>query len=235
MTELQADFEADAQAIDGRIETKPVILSQPASWQVYGASAPRSDVPLAMVKAASDTPAKFLLVGPKYQHPYVDGVHLTGNGARRMWQDFGRAIAGWYVYGAWTFMGKGASASRSGTTVTVTIPETDGGTPGGGWVSPMVIDTTLVTDPGNYGVSYVDGGGSPVTVSAVSLVGANQIQFTIASAVAGTVRFGTVGTPGADAGPSTGPRTCFRDSLSETYADGAAAYNWLACLELPVA
>lgn len=121
--------------------------------------------------------------------------------------------------------------------MTVTFPKPANGA--AGWVAPLVIDTTRVTDPGNLGISYVDASGNPIAVSAVALVSAqdNQPRFTIASAVPGTVCIGTrfPGLVGAHSGPTSGPRICLRESLVETYAHGSPASNWAIHCETPCA
>ncbi|MGF7152523.1 hypothetical protein [Novosphingobium gossypii] len=223
----RSDFQTDARAIwnDAGL-ILPMFVSQVSSWTHYNIA--RSEVPLAQLQVALDSPALFFMVGPKYHLPYVDNQHLTGPGYAQHGEEIGRALAavanGGTWDGSWSPLRAG-SATRSGTTITVTTV---------GGVGNTVIDTGVVSDPGNFGVTYRDGSGAQVAVSGVTVSG-STIQFTIASAVAGVAEFGMRGIPGNGGGPTTGPRTCFRDSSTDTYADGTTMSKWMAHCEVPVA
>ncbi len=229
LNEWQADFQADLRAIllnDSFV--LPFTLSQMSGWTYYNDIASgRSEVPLAQLQAALDGPSKFLCVGPRYHLPYYDGgPHLTRDGQRMHGDEFARAARALMS----SFDGAGnpngaylplhvASGSRVGTTVTLQTA---------GKVGNLEIDTSLVSDPGNYGISYRDMAGNAVAVSSVAVAdaAAGTISFTIASAVAGVAEIAMRGTPGASPGANTGPRACFRDNSPETTTvDGSRLYK----------
>lgn len=226
--ELRADLEGDMRAITGRgADVLRMFLCQTSGWCSYGLLT--SAVPLAQLQCALDTPTLFTCIGPKYHLPYAAGagVHILGAAQARWGEYYARAKARVDAGTGWSPMYP-LSASRSGTSVTVSINVPQGA---------LAIDTTLVTNPGNFGVSYKDGAGAQVAVSGVTIAG-SSITFTIASAVAGTVQFGMLNPAGStpvSAGPSSGARTCFRDSSTDVGADGQRLYNWMCHAEVAAA
>lgn len=239
LNEWQADFQTDLRAIllnDSFV--LPFLLSQMSGWTYYNDIASgRSEVPLAQLQVALDSPSKFLCIGPRYHLPYYNsGPHLTRDGQRKHGDEFARAARALMS----SFDGAGnpngaylplhvASGTRAGTTVTLQTA---------GKVGNLEIDTSLVTDPGNFGITYRDMAGNPVVVSSVEVAdaAAGTISFTIASAVAGVAEIAMRGTPGAAPGATTGPRACFRDNSPETTTvDGSRLYKRICHGEVPIA
>jgi hypothetical protein len=230
LTTMRGDVESDWRAISGRsADVVKMYLCQTSGWCSYGDTV-RSEVPLAQLQVALDAPTQFVSIGPKYQFPYVAGagVHIDGPSQAKLGEYYARAKVAVDSGSGWAPMYP-VSASRTGTAVTVNVNVPQGA---------LTIDTTLVTDPGHYGVSYRDGSDNPVAVSSVAVSG-STITFTLASAVAGVAEFGMRSpSPGVavSAGPTSGARTCFRDSSTDISAvDGSNLYNWMCHSEIAVA
>lgn len=215
LIELQADVERQARAVTGSTDVVPLYMAQPSSWTGYGAQAATSGMPLAVVQAAINAPDRFVPTTPFYPFTHVDGVHLDAEGNRSLDDLIGwcaaRGSGGLYV----------TSATRAGTTVTVTCHRPTGST--------LAIKTNRVSDPGSYGLVYRDAGGAKVAISNVAIAG-DKITLTLASAVAGTLSFAAEGTPGQPAGPTTGPRCCICAVTGDTLPGGAPLdFYMLAC------
>ncbi|MGF7152606.1 hypothetical protein [Novosphingobium gossypii] len=222
----QNDYQTDARAIRNEPTLiLPMVISQVSSWTSYADAT--TGVPLAQLQVALEFPALFFLAGPKYHLPYSDIRHLTGAGYAQHGEEIGRALVAIANGGTWdgAFLPLyPASASRSGTVVTVATA---------GGVGDLVIDTTVVSDPGNYGISYRDTSGNPIAVSGVTVSG-STVQFTIASPAPGFAEFGLRAPSGSGGGPTTGPRTCIHDSSADTYANGSRMWKWMVHSEVAV-
>jgi hypothetical protein len=116
------------------------------------------------------------------------------------------------------------SVTGSGTTRTVTFDVP---------VAPLVLDTGAGwTDPGNYGVGYLDtsGGGAP-TVTGVSVASSTSLLITLsADPGSRSGRQFTFGQSTTANGTASGyARTCIRDSatLAASIVDGVQQHNWL--------
>ncbi|MGI1325519.1 hypothetical protein ACIAET_26855, partial [Klebsiella quasipneumoniae subsp. similipneumoniae] len=100
------------------------------------------------------------------------------------------------------------------------------------WYEPvgkLVLDTSIVADPGNYGVSAVDPSGNALTLTEVS-VHLNRLRVRASGGIpAGSkIRLGfTGGTTGTLPSRTNGPRCCLRDSQGDTikFDPTGAAYR----------
>lgn len=224
LNELHDQFQGDARAItrDSDLVT-PILLAQTTSWTKYSNLA-TSDVPLAQLQAMLDHPDRFAVFMAMYSLPYDEGIHLTSAGARLLDEYAGRAMAALLAGGDAAGLYPTAAA-RAGTSLTIDchVP-----------VGPLAIDTSLVSDPGQYGLVYLDGAGSPIALSNIAVAG-TQVTATLASAVAGTLRFALDGVIGNAAGPTTGARCCIRDSAADVSAGGVTMRNYMLCSEIAVA
>lgn len=111
--------------------------------------------------------------------------------------------------------------SRTGEIVTVKffVPE-----------PPLVVDTTLVSDPGHRGFEFLDDSGATPAITNVAVTGPDTVQITLASVPTGAnahlryaYRVDKVNVPG---GPTTGPRGNLRDSDPTVSRNGDPLYNW---------
>ena len=185
-----------------------------------------SIIPSAQLAAHVNAPGKIILVGAKYHLPYVaDGVHLTNEGYRHMGEDYAKVYRRVILEGkAWEPI-RPKTITRSGAVVTVTmyVP-----------APPLVLDTALITNPGNFGFEWVSDAPVP-TIASVVLTGADTVVITL-SAVPGAngrLRYAFTGTSGALGGPTTGPRGNVRDSDTTPSRNGYALYNWGVHFDLP--
>lgn len=221
LLQLQTDYDTDIKAVSGQGGVIPILLDQISNWSAY-AGVTESFVPLEQLQAALEYPSRFYCAGPKYWVPTnpEDGVHLPSMSSVRVGSMHARAAEAIINGASWkpTHM---VSAVRTGRLVRVQFY-----TP----VAPLVIDTLSVTDPGSLGFRYVDSNGI-ATIQSVSMAGANTVDITLSADPTGTgayIGLADIGLPNSNGGPTTGPRSCLRDSSPDKDAYGQPLYNW-AC------
>ncbi len=192
----------------------PMYISQMSDLQYTGVTA----IPLAQMDAHSVASCRYI-TGPKYHLPYIStGVHLIAASYRQLGEEMGKVARRVEREGVqWTPLSP-KSATRVGNVVNVPcyVP-----------VAPLVIDTSICSNPGNYGVTVTDGA---CTVSSVA-VNANGTSLDVTlsgSPAGGTINFACTQT-GTRSGPTTGARTCIRDSDTEVgVLSGATLRNYMA-------
>jgi len=220
LLEWQADYEADIATATGQPRPIPLLETQMSSWTVLGSTT--STIPAAQLAAHVASAGKVVLVGPKYHLAYApDGLHLSNVGYRHMGEDYAK------VYRRIVFEGKRwepvrpRSISRTGASVTMMfhVPS-----------PPLVIDTKLVSDPGNRGFEYVDGTGSPPSIVNVEVTAPETVVVTLSAppkVANGRIRYAyRGGKVNVSAGPTTGPRGNLRDSDGTVSRSGNPLYNW---------
>jgi hypothetical protein len=100
-------------------------------------------------------------------------------------------------------------------------------------VAPLVLDTTLVTDPGNYGFRLFDSTGNELTITSVTKPRPATIRITANVPIAAGMRLTyAINGAAATSGPINGTRGCVRDSQGNTlkYQPAGVNYpvhNWL--------
>jgi hypothetical protein len=229
LTNDQANIEADSKALTGQTQAVLRVTDQaPYVRQVQ----------LAQLKMALDLPNKFICTGPRYflaptllgDGVTPDAIHLSGLSQAIAGYHHARAMARKLIDGVNPIPLYIATAVRTGNTVICTFA--------GDFVGPVVIDIALVSNPGNYGISWIDNGNT-ATVTGVAITGANQITVTLSAVPTGSnPRIGCARIPDAAfQGPLTGPRSCFRDSSTDTCTINGTTYplyRWAAHWETPV-
>jgi hypothetical protein len=213
LVEWQADYQADVQAITGQTEPVPMFISQLSSWWDLG----NDSLALQQLSAAVESEGAIVMVCPKYMFTYHDGVHLTGEGYRWLGEYYAKAYRRVILEGRRWEPVRPKRVTRSGAVVTAKfhVP-----------VRPLVLDTTRVSDPGDYGFSYTSDG-TPVAISSVQIVGPSTVQITLGSTPAGAVqKLGYAFASGASSGPTTGYRGCLRDSDPTESENGDDLFNW---------
>ena len=224
----QADTQNGVHAITGSSDPLPMILAQ--SQAAPGAEGNYNTMPfypnagpLGTLAAAVANPLLITLACPEYMmahHYYEDAegnpdplgqpIHMTADGYRHLGLMMAKAAyAVCLEKVAWLPL-MPTSVGLVGDVVTIEYSVPYG---------PLVLDTSYVTDPGNYGFNYQDSNGT--TISSVSVTGAAQITVILSSSATpgGWFSYALVdpgpagGAPyGQGFGPTRGPRGCVRDS-----------------------
>jgi len=231
LLEWQRDYETEIQKRTGQSEPVPLLVSQFGSWTnvVY------SEIPVRQLEAHVRAPGKVLVVTPNYpfEH-YSDCNHYTNYSQRRLGAYFAKAYQKAIVEGGTWEVVRPLKVERAGRVITVTyvVP-----------VPPLVFDETRVTNPGNYGFTYVDDAGS-ARIASVALAGPDKVTVTLDREPVGAnkrLRYALNARPGATCpGPTEGARGNLRDSdptLGHHQDEGGKPYelhNWAAHSESPV-
>ena len=222
----QSDYEADVAAIVGVARPLPLFLCQMSSFTAF--AGPTSIIPALQLEASRARPDRVFVVTPKYFMPYTDGVHLTGDGERWLGEYYAKAYRKVLIDGErWTPL-QPASVTREGAVITIAFAVP---------APPLVLDETLVSNPGNYGFEFADASGAPPAIVAVALVDDVTVQVTLASAPVGgnrRIRYAYTGMGGQPAGPMTGARGNLRDSDPAKGNNGYLLYNWSVHFDEPV-
>lgn len=225
LVELQADVTSDWARYSGSSGEVVIFVDQMSNWTKY--SITTCEVPLAQLQSALDLPAKFACVGPQYMLDYIDGIHLTGQSSARMGAYQGRAIAQHLSGVPWEPLHI-ASAIRTGANIVLTYA-------GGDETTDILIDTTLVSNPGNFGFEWKQTGGTARTISSVTKTGTRQITVALSgdpgAPSASSIGYAVTGVSGANAGPTTGARGNIRDQSPDLTPLGAPMHNW-ACHQI---
>lgn len=161
---LQTAVASAYQTKTGITKSIPWLSFQTSTWIASGATRPT--VALAQLEMASDPTSLFALLAPTYVFPLGDTLHHTAFGQRWKGAYAGRAIKRWLFDGIKPRHLKPLSATRSGKNVIVRFSVPTG---------PLVIDITSVPAMTYRGFSLVDSGGSPLTISSVSLLSHDQV------------------------------------------------------------
>lgn len=214
----QRDYETDVRALTGQTTSVPLFNTQYSSWTEYETTSP---IPLAQLRAHVDNPGKVIVVGPRYMFTYgPDGVHLTSEGYRQMGEYHAKAYRRVVVeHGTWEPV-RPKSVTRAGNVITVRFVVE---------APPLVFDTTLATDPGNFGFEYADDGPATPAIANVALTGPDTVAVTLASVPAAAnrrIRYAYTGVFGAPAGLKSGARGNLRDSDATVSRHGYPLYDW---------
>jgi hypothetical protein len=235
LRQWQEDYERDIQYLTGFTGTIPMFHSQISAWtSISGGGYDVVTSPYELLAESEANPAKTILVGPRYFLPYAvsgaqfPGLHPTNEGYRWLGEYYGKVYKRVVVDGAaWTPL-EPASVTRNGAVITAvfSVP-----------APPLVLDTTLVVNPGRFGFEYHDDSGAPPAISSVILAGPDTVQITLSDVPTGTnqrLRYAYTGVPGNPGGPTTGPRGNLRDSDAAPSLFGNTLYNWCVHFDKPV-
>nr|WP_322951520.1 sialate O-acetylesterase [Klebsiella quasipneumoniae] len=198
LNQLIADYQKDTgQGVP------PVMVTYQTGSHTKRAPYYSSGIPEVQLLAANINPNIFMACAT-YVFPYnSDGVHMPGNSYRWMGCYFGKAIFNILTKNDWKPL-QPEAIYRNGRVVTVAMHVP---------VLPLVLDTSMVTDPGDYGFEVWGGAdGARKTIQSVSVSG-NRVTLVLDAdpAQAVVVKYAQ-GTQGANAGPTTGARGNLRDS-----------------------
>ncbi|MFC3716794.1 hypothetical protein ACFONC_11595 [Luteimonas soli] len=219
LEELLADFSADIAATNGQVEPVVLLLCQTSSASGYTNDANRDTFvsPFQQLLASESNPRIFL-VGPKYHLGYVDHAHIDAVSERLHGEYYAKVYRRVVIEGLDWRPVSPSNIALDGSDVVI-----DFNVP----VGPLVLDTDLVVDPGNYGFVLKDAGA--VVIESVALTGDSQVTVSLSAAppadavLSYAIHNGTNGS----SGHIDGSRGCLRDSDPDSSVyTGAALYNW---------
>lgn len=211
----QAD--ADIRAITGQSGAVIFVANPVSSWTKNNVTT--SGAQLVPAKRAIEDASKFSACAPLYYEQFA-GLHDLGPSRRNRGEITGHAIAD-IIGGLARPFCYAISAVRTGTNVVLTFPRA------------VTLDTSVVTDPGNFGIRFFQTGGNSVTVTAVAVdADPTKINVTLSAVPTGTAQ--TIGiadlgvaNPSANIGRSAGPRCCIREAASNATAkNGTLLYRY---------
>lgn len=224
---LRLDWDADIKAKTGQAHDLRLIADQLSSHSFYGKATP--SIALALLDAA-DEDACIDIACPTYQMDYLDGVHFTGASNKWCGAYIGLVHKRIVIDGV---VWRPLRPIRKITQDAVCIIEFDVPTP------PLVLDTTWVSNPGNYGFQLVDAAGAPLTISSVALLGKKTVKIVASATLPAGYMVRYAWGPGGtyNAGRTTGPRGNLRDSAGDTLSftiSGTpyAMHNWCLISEI---
>ena len=221
MESLRASYENVINTITKGSYSLNMFVGQLSNIVPYGGTAgvtKSNTMGIAQYQEARDN--EFVhLASAQYARPYSDGEHLTSEGYRTEGEVIGAVVGGWLNDNAKSSLVPVESGVvQSGNTITIPVA---------GCVGNLVIDTTRVADPGNYGF-LINGG----TISSVTVEGADDTARIIITKTDNTtttrISYAETGVAGQSPGAITGSRGCIHDSQSGTSLAGLPLYNDLA-------
>jgi hypothetical protein len=220
LRDLQTDLNVDITAITNQLQPVLLLTDQMGSYTSpgYGAQArATSTIPLSELLESQINP-NVLLVGPKYMLDYVaDGIHLTGRSEATLGNYYGKVIEARIVRNQeWKPLMPSRVVRIVGKQIILTFDRA------------ITIDTTLVSNPGNFGFVYQDSRSntriSKVTVKKNTL----RIVLNHKPSSGAVLSYAWQGPVGSNAGRLTGPRGNIRD-LDDTPSSlgDHFLYDWM--------
>ncbi len=225
METLRSQYESVINAATGETQSLHMFVGQLSNTIPYGGTAgttKTNNIGIAQYQEARDN-ALIHLASAQYARPYSDGEHLTSAGYRTEGEVIGSVVGGWLNDNTKSSLAPIESGVvQSGTTITIPVA---------GCVGDLVIDTSRVTDPGNYGFVLT---GATIASVAVSGSGTTaKIVITKTDSTTATlISYASQGIAGQNPGPVTGSRGCIRDSQTGTSLSGLPLYNDLCVFSI---
>lgn len=224
LLEWQADYEAGVKTRTGQTIAVPMLISQHSGWN----DVPRSMVTQFQYEAMVKSNYKITIVTPGYPLEWNgDCRHYNNHGERHLGEYFAKAYTRIVIEGKKWAPVHATTATIAGNVITAKfhVP-----------VPPLVLDTTYVVDPGNYGFEVADDAGNELPISKVELAGPDTVKVTLANAPAGKtkLRYAFKTIPQSCPGRFAGARGNLRDSDTTPSQAGYPLYNWGIHHEVPV-
>jgi hypothetical protein len=254
MLDYHRDINEVFRNITGQGESIPLVWCQTSSHTfyyqyvntIYG-TPDRPTTSLVMLKLAQQYPDRFILAGAKYHLPYAtaNSVHLSATGyeqwGHKRGQIFLRSVVG---QEPWKPVAPIRAFLKTPTIVQIDYQV---------MFAPLVLDTSLVANPGNYGFQYLADGGNKPNITNVSIdpISGTSVLIEFDRPPKGLNR--AIGCAYNNADPSTygenlsnysppyprsmgtilGPRACLRDS-DPTSSFGATMHNYAVHSRTPI-
>ncbi|WP_115667056.1 hypothetical protein [Klebsiella pneumoniae] len=214
----KADYQADFDRMQKRIDDHasavcgeeihvPIFVYQFSSWINRTPNTAYPTIPLALLELAQ-TRENVYLTNPMYIHDYTDGAHLTARSSY---------IQGLYI----SVMEKRALVDGKTAKPLMPVGHKRQGRAATVWLNPvgrLVVDTSVVSDPGNYGLRLLH----PDTLEVIPLTGVSIRYDAVNISTAADIPAGAIlqyafhgGTTGQSPGRLNGPRGCLRDSQGD--------------------
>lgn len=217
--QLQRYVAEDASMIFGSEQNPLLFVNQISASSTYTEGLWRQ--PVKQAQLLREGP--IIPVGPVYQYPMADNVHMNSWGRNYLGQCLAMATVTEIFGSSYTPMLPRDYAWIDDVTLRVFIDLEFG---------PLVLDTTgpvSTTGLDNYGFNFDDYSTSPPVITSVS-VSDRSVDITLDKAARRSWRLAYAMKPNStNAGPVTGARGCLRDSSgSQNIYDAAVTtYNWL--------
>ncbi len=223
LLEWQRDYEASVKAITGQTVPVPLFVNQYSHWN-DGAT---TKIAYMQLDAHVRSQGKVVLVGPTYALEYSsDCLHFKSHSERQLGEYFGKAYARVVIEGKKWEPLRPIQVTLAGNVVTAKfhVPS-----------PPLVLDTTRVGDPGNYGFEWYDSSGSPPAITNVAITSPDTVQVTLASAPTGNdKRLRYAYTFEGCGGSGTIARGNLRDSDATPSNYGYDLFNWAVHFDVGV-
>ena len=223
------DFTQDLQSINGQAEKPVMLLCQTSSVSGYRRTADirhTFTTPFLQLKVTAESPYHYL-VCPKYQFNYKDYAHILAKDTQYLGEYYAKVKNEVIDKGnEWLGLRPKRLTKVNARTVDIefSVP-----------IPPLVLDTDLVSNPGNYGFTIYNGGSA--TISSVSLVGADKVRIVANQDIPSdaTITYAFDNGTGGKSGRLQGARGNLRDSDPTMTTDGQFnLYNWAFAFELPI-
>ncbi|MCW9408872.1 hypothetical protein [Klebsiella quasipneumoniae] len=207
-----------ANSVTGGTESLPWFTYQFNSWKNRTPNTSYPTIPMALLQLAR-TRDDTRLVQPMYMYDYYDTAHLLGFDSKICGYRFGLAIEQEMLTGKKFEPLWSKDVILQGGIGNIFYDPVRG----------LSLDTSLVTDPGNYGMSLLDPDDNPLTLTEVS-VHLDRLRIRASGGIpAGSkLRIGfTGGTTGTLPSRTNGPRCCLRDNQGDIikYDPNGIAYR----------
>jgi hypothetical protein len=224
LLEWQRDYETGVKAITGQTVPVPLFINQLSHWN----DVPTTRIAYMQLDAHVRSGGKVVMVGPTYQLGYSSTcLHFTSHAERALGEYFAKAYTRVVVEGRRWEPLRPLRVTIAGNFVTAKfhVP-----------VPPLVLDTTRVTDPGNYGFEWYEAGEAPAAITAVALRGPDTVEITLDHAPTGAdrrLRYAYT-FHGCNNGSSPAHGN-LRDSDATPSKAGYELFNWSVHFDVPVA
>ncbi|KAJ95670.1 hypothetical protein [Raoultella planticola] len=219
LRQLQRFVSEDASLIFGEEQRPLLFVNQISASGTYVEGLWRQ--PVKQAQLLREGP--IIPVGPVYQYPMADNVHMNSWGRNYLGQCLAMATVTEIFGSSYTPMLPREYAWIDDVTLRVFIDLEFG---------PLILDTTgpvSTTSLDNYGFNFDDYSGTPPAITSVA-VNDNSVDIVLDKASRKSWRLAYAMKPNStNAGPITGARGCLRDSSgSQNIYDAAVTtYNWL--------
>lgn len=204
---MQKLIDDHASAVCGEEIHVPIFVYQFSSWINRTPNTAYPTIPMALLELAQ-TRENVYLTNPMYIHDYTDGAHLTARSSY---------IQGLYI----SVMEKRALVDGKTAKPLMPVGHKRQGRAATVWLNPvgrLVFDTSIVSDPGNYGFRLLH----PDTREVIPLTGVSLRYDAVNISTAADIPEGAIlqyafhgGTTGKSPGRLSGPRGCLRDSQGD--------------------